>query len=215
MGSQVAVDYVLLSTTTSLGRIRGFTLKLLFHLKDGPKRCCDLAEITQKPRNYVYTYLKNMRNYRLAEKNGVFWNLSILGKDFLSYLNIVYNNIIECQKKEERKRKERTKKVETSLPKRLKQVRFDLWLQNSNLNDTEKEVVEVLMKHYNETGSKFILVKNQYELAEKLAKHPEILTHALKNLVQDNIIYLYHYKTMGYWKVGIKKAFIELVQKMS
>jgi predicted transcriptional regulator len=210
-GRGVKPQTALISTTTSSGRVRGFTVELLFHLKDGPRRCRDLAKITEKPRNYVYTYLKNMRIYGLTEKNGVFWNLTVLGRDFLSYLNIVYNNIIERQKKEKRKTKERIKKVESLQPKRLRQVRFDLWLQNSNLSDTEKEVVEVLLKHYNETGSKFILVKDIYELAERLTKHPDTIMEALKNLRQDNILYLYRSRIEGYWKIGLKKLFLELI----
>jgi ribosome-binding ATPase YchF (GTP1/OBG family) len=172
-----------------------------------------LVEITGKTHWYVWRYLKNMQNYGLVEKNGVFWNLTILGRDFLSYLNIVYNNIIEYRKKLERKKKEGRKKVESSGQKRLRQVRFDLWLQNSSLSDTEKEVVEVLLKHYNETGSKFILVQNQYELSERLAKHPETVMNALKNLRQDNIIYLYRSQIQGYWKIGLKKCFLETIQK--
>jgi DNA-binding HxlR family transcriptional regulator len=212
MGSQVAVDYVLLSTTTSLGRVRGFTIKLLFHLKDGPLRLHELCQRTEKYPQYVNRYLNNMQKYGFVEKKEVFWNLTILGADFISYLEKTGKYSIVSRKLYERNKKEIRKLYESSARKRLKQLRFDLWLQNSRLNDTEKEVVEALMKHYNETGSKFILVKNQYELAEKLRKHSETLTHALKNLVQDNIIYLYHYKTMGYWKIGLKKAFLELLQ---
>jgi hypothetical protein len=76
----------------------------------------------------------------------------------------------------------------------------------------EKEVVEVLMKHYNETGSKFILVKDQFELAEKLKANPSEVLEALKNLRQDNIIYLYRSEIQGYWKIGLKTNFIEIIK---
>jgi len=201
-----------ISTTTSLGRVRGFTIDLLYHLKDGPKRCCDLVEITGKYHRYVWRYLKNMQNYGLVEKQGLLWELTVLGRDFLSYLNIVYNNIIEYRKKVERKTKERRKKVETSQPKRHEQISISLFLLNSSLDDTERAVVEVLVDHYNKTGSKFILVKNQYELAEKLAKHPQSTLEALRNLRQDNIIYIYRSTLEGYWKIGLKKAFIQSLE---
>jgi DNA-binding transcriptional regulator YhcF (GntR family) len=76
----------------------------------------------------------------------------------------------------------------------------------------EKEVVEVLMKHYNETGSKFILVKDQFELAEKLKANPNEILEALKNLRQDNIIYLYRSDIQGYWKIGLKTNFVKMLE---
>jgi len=97
------------STTTSLGRVRGFTIDLLFLLKDGPKRLRDLAEITEKTRPYVYTYLRNIRNYGLTEKKGFLWKLTLLGEEFHSYLNILYNNIIISRKIEERRKKDSRK----------------------------------------------------------------------------------------------------------
>jgi len=205
------IDYELLSTTTSLGRVRGFTLELLKHLENEPKRCHELAKITHKSRWYVWTYLRNMRIYGLVEKNGVFWKLSDLGVNFQAYLNIVYNNILDSQKKEERKKKESIKKEESSPPKRLQQIPISLFLYDLNLDDTEKEVVEMLVNHYNKTGSKFILVRNQYDLAEKLKNNPQAITEALANLRQDNIIYLYRSTLEGYWKIGLKKDFVKLL----
>ena len=209
-------SFTSISTTTSLGRVRGFTIDLLYHMEDGPKRCCDLAEITEKTQAYVHRYLRNMRNYGLVEKQGVLWNLSVLGRDFLTYLNIVYRYRYRYRKKKERKKKERRKKKETSPPKKLKQISISLFLRDSSLDDTEKVVVEVLVDHYNKTGSKFILLKNEYELAEKLAKHPQSIIEALKNLRQDNIIYLMRDRDFpGYHKIGLKKAFVESLEMLS
>lgn len=75
-----------------------------------------------------------------------------------------------------------------------------------------KEVVEVLLNHYNETGSKFILVKDIFELAEKLKANPTEVLEALKNLRQDNIIYLYRSDIEGYWKIGLKANFIKILE---
>jgi len=79
----------------------------------------------------------------------------------------------------------------------------------------EKEVVEILLRHYNETGSKFILVKNQFELAEKLKANPNEVLEALKNLRQDNIIYLYRSDIQGYWKIGLKTNFLQVLERES
>jgi arginyl-tRNA synthetase len=126
-------------------------------------------------------------------------------------LDVVYNNIIDYRKKVERKSKEDRKKVESNQPKTTKQIPISLWLQNSGLDNVEKEVVEVLLKHYNETGSKFILVKDQFELSEKLKANPGEILEALKNLRQDNIIYIYCSEIKGYWKIGLKKNFVTIL----
>ncbi|MGB9778731.1 MAG: hypothetical protein ACPLW8_04930, partial [Candidatus Bathyarchaeales archaeon] len=131
------------------------------------------------------------------------------------YLNVVYNNIIDYRKKVERKSKENRKKVETNQPKNTKQIPISLWLQNSGLDSVEKEVVEVLLKHYNETGSKFILVKDQFELSEKLKANPVEILEALKNLRQDNIIYLFRSDIEGYWKIGLKAGFLRMLENES
>lgn len=209
----MAINYALLSTTsTALGRVRGFTVTLLYMLFDGGGRCCDLAERSGKSQNYVWRYLKNMERYGLAMKNGDFWFLTDSGVEFVKYLNFIYNNTNDYRKKVERKSKENKKKVETNQPKTTKQISISLWLQNSGLDNVEKEVVEVLLKHYNETGSKFILIRDNFELAEKLKANPTEVLEALKNLRQDNIIYLYRSDIQGYWKIGLKKSFLTLFQ---
>jgi hypothetical protein len=87
---------------------------------------------------------------------------------------------LEYRKKVERKKKENRKKVESKGPKTTKQIPISLWLRNSGLDELEKEVVELLLKHYNETGSKFILVRDQFELAERLGANPGELLEALR-----------------------------------
>ncbi|MEM0006758.1 MAG: hypothetical protein QXR89_00615 [Candidatus Bathyarchaeia archaeon] len=153
-----------------------------------------------------------MERYGLALKNGDFWFLTDSGVEFVKYLDFVYNNIIDYRKKVEKRSKENKKKIETNQPKTTKQIPISLWLQNSGLENVEKEVVEVLLKHYNETGSKFILVKDLFELAEKIKANPDEVLEALKNLRQDNIIYLYRSDIQGYWKIGLKMSFLKMLE---
>jgi len=212
----LTVDYRLLSTTsTALGRVRGFTITLLCMLYDGGGRCCDLAERAGKSWNYVSRYLRNLQKYGLAAKNDAFWFLTPKGVEFVKYLNVWYNNIIETRKKQERNEKQTRKKQETLAPKAYKQTPISLWLQNSGLDSVEKEVVEALLNHYNRTGSKFILVKDQFELSERLKANPAEVLEALKNLRQDNIIYLYRSDIQGYWKIGLKKAFLKILENQT
>jgi hypothetical protein len=193
--------------------VRGFTITLLYMLYDGGGRCCDLAERSGKSQNYVHRYLRNLRKYGLAFKNEAFWFLTPKGVEFVKYSNFVNNKIIEYGKKEERKEKENKKKEETKEPKTTKQISISLWLHNSGLDSVEKEVVELLLRHYNETGSKFILVKDHFELAEKLRANPGEIIEALKNLRQDNIVYLYRSDIEGYWKVGLKGDFLRVLRE--
>jgi predicted transcriptional regulator len=213
----------LLSTPTSFGRVRGFTVHLLRILADGPQRLVGLQERTGKQRQYIYTYLKNMLKYGLVSKDGFFWQLTEGGVFFLSLVNfedIVItnsnnnnnNNKYKCLKKEERKKKEGLKKEESSAQK---QVKISLWISKSSLDRVEGEVVELLVKHYNETGSKFVLMKDEYEMAEKLQANVGDIHTALRNLRQDNRIYLRRSEIEGYWKLGIKVAFLESLKKES
>jgi hypothetical protein len=121
-----------------------------------------------KSQHYVWRYLKNMEKYGLAIKNGDFWFLTPKGAEFVKYLDFVNNKILEYRKKVERKSKENRKKVESKEPKTTKQIPISLWLRNSGLDNVEKEVVELLLKHYNETGSKFILVRDHLSWPKSL-----------------------------------------------
>lgn len=203
-----------ISTSTSFAKIRGFTVELLYHLKGHKLRVIDLVELTGRYSGYVQRYLYNMRNYGLAEKEGSYWKLTPLGISFLSYLNnIKYKNMIKRKNKEGIKKNQRKNK-ESYSSKTVKQVFLYPWLRRSSLDGTEKEVVEVLVNHYNRTGSKFILVRDIYELAERCEVNPSLLEPALKRLKEDNIIYIYKRKGEAYAKVGLKKAFIETLQKL-
>jgi len=200
---------MLTTTSTALGRVRGFSIKLLIHLSKGVKRCCELAEETQRSRDYVYSYLKRLQKYGLADKNESFWNLTNLGAWFVEYIkrNLNINDINIKLKSEQKKNRRRTLKEQKENTNR--QIHITLWFTNTDLSDVEKEVVEMLMEHYNRTRSKFILIKDVYELAEKVKATPEAVQKALKNLRQDNIIYLHRSEIHGYWKLGLKKEFVE------
>lgn len=212
LGDFLAVDYALLSTT-SLGRVRGFSIQLLFMLHDGGGRCCDLAERSGKSQKYVYQYLKNLRKYGLVIKNEAFWFLNDSGAEFVKYLDIVYNNIIYYQKKEERKKKESQKKEKSSAPKVPKQISLGVWSRNNSLGDCEKAVVEVLVDHYNKTSSKYILFPDHYTLSDRLGFDLNTTATALTRLRMDNIIYLIKDQTQGCWKLGLKKAFVDALER--
>ena len=217
----------LLSTTSTVSRIRGFTIELLFLLKDECLTSTEISQKTGKSGNYVRCYLYNMRKYGLVDKELCFWKITILGRKIIEHY-IKVNNIIIESKRKQKKSKRRVKEskrwirkkedllcAETSFKacrRKTRQIQIEPFLRNCNLDDLEKAVVEVLIEHYNKTGSKFIMVSNQYELAERLNCNPSDLPNALKNLRQDGIIYIFKDKTFNCWKIGLKKQFLELLE---
>jgi len=207
------VNYALLSTSSTLGRVRGFSIELLFMLHEGGGRCCDLSERSGKTQPYVHRYLKNLRKYNLVCRNEAFWFLTDFGAEFVKYLSIVYNNIIDYRKKKERKKEERRKKIESSAQKRVFQARFDIWLQNCNLLEKEKEIVEILTDHYKRTGSKYLLFATFYDVAARFQVSPDNLNQIFMNLKQDHVAYCWRDKTHDAWKVALYKAFVEALEK--
>ena len=216
----------LLSTTSTVSRIRGFTIELLFLLKDECLTSTEISQRTGKSGNYVRCYLYNMRKYGLVDKELCFWKITILGRKIIEHY-IKVNNIIIESKRKQKKSKRRVKEskrwirkkedllcAETSFKacrRKTRQIQIEPFLRNCNLDDLEKAVVEVLIEHYNKTGSKFIMVKDQYELAERLNANPSDLPNALKNLRQDGVIYIFKDKTFNCWKIGLKKQFLEAI----
>ena len=222
----MAVDLARLSAITStttvrtsaLERVRGFTAKLLIYLKNSQRRCCEIAETTGKTRHYVYRYLKNMQTYGLATKNSAFWKLTDLGDFMADYFIDWFKEKRREEKKsrkiEERKKKEETK-IETTSPKQgpkpQRQIILSLWLSKSTLSDKEKEVVEMLTKHYEETGSKHLYFKTQYELAERLQISPDQTREVFMHLNQDHVAYCWSDPKFNAWKIGLYKAFVEVL----
>jgi len=197
------------STSTSLCRVRGFTIDLLFALKEGPRRTFELCEETGKREQYVSRYLCNMRNYGLIMKNDAFWNLTLLGSDFISYLERVSKYSIVVRKIQERKKKEERKLNESSQPKKLKQVSIQAFLRTSTLDDIEKRVVEELVDHFNKTGSKFLYFNDYYKAAEFFKAAPDQMAEAMRHLKQDKIAYPWRDRSLNAWKIGLYKDFIE------
>ena len=109
----------LLSTTSTVSRIRGFSIILLFCLKDGCLRTRDICEKLDKYLQYVNRYLYNLQNYGLVEKVEDFWILTEEGADFIEYLEDVDKRFNIIRKKYERNKKEIRKKKERILRKKI------------------------------------------------------------------------------------------------
>jgi len=212
------------TTFAAVSKIRGFTVTLLYALESKCLRTYEVAEITGKTNAYVGRYLQNMRNYGLVEKRGFFWELTPFGRFLLNYFkefektkenlkNRIYTIVYKSRKINERIKKESRKIDESCVTKKSKQLSIRLWLQNSHrsIDDAEAKVVEVLLDHYNKTGSKFIFVSppDMYAVAERFNITPIQAEYALRNLYQDRIVYHRYDRQHNAIKLGLYKAFIE------
>ena len=115
--------------------------------------------------------------------------------------------------KEERKKYERSMKVEDQ--RRVVQTSFEIWLKNyhRSLHDAEKVVVEVLLDHYEKTGSKFIYCEpNVYAIAEAFNIRPDQVNQVLMNLKQDHIVYHMHDRIHNAVKIGLYKDFVQMLK---
>jgi len=205
---------ILLSTTTPT-IYRGFALELLNILKEGSYDVSDLREITGKYRQYLNWYLYRLRNAGYVTKNGQFWKITEEGISFINKKNKVYkNHNIHMDTKEERRNRERIEREKKLSLVKPKQISLSLYLKKFSLSDVEKVVVEYLVDHYNKTGSKFIYIRDIYELAEKLDVNPAMLQPAITNLKQDRIVWLYRDRVYRRWKLGLYKAFVETLKKL-
>jgi len=182
-------------------KVRGFTLELLELLADAPSTTTSLALQTGESTRYVYRYLKNMSDYGLVRVEDYVWYVTDVGSSLLSLVQV------ERRKKEGRKKVERKKKQRSILFRISGQIKLDPWLRMHSLGDCEKEVVDTLISHLNQTGTPFKYLASHEELTSRF--EPRILQSALQHLREDGIIYLIRDPTFEAWKLGLKKAFVE------
>ncbi|MEM4406204.1 MAG: hypothetical protein QXS68_04085 [Candidatus Methanomethylicaceae archaeon] len=90
------------------------------------------------------------------------------------------------------------------------QLHITSWLKSNHLTDCERVVVEVLVEHFNRTGSPYFYITSPEDLYQHGVNFtPEVVASAIKKLREDGIVYLYKDKSMGSFKLGLKKQFIE------
>lgn len=213
----------LLSTTTSIGKVRGFSILILHVLRGRLMLASEIADLLDKKNGYVWTYLIRLRRYGLLERKGQFWTLTSLGASLIDRVKkikelkrkrrLMKTAYIPTEKQQKKNRKTtgHLQKINTSESKKKEKLSIELWLKNSdgNYQHAEKKVVEYLLSHYNQTGSKFIYLEDVYALAEKINREPKTVRDAIRNLKQDKIVYIWRDKSLSCWKIGLYKSFIE------
>lgn len=209
-----ANDKILLYTTTTLSKVRGFSFELLLHLRKRMLDIYDLMELTGKYSEYIITYLKRLQKYGMVEKQGYFWKITEFGEAFLKHRMYTMTTCNKTKQILNRYETDTKQILNRSISTKPKQISLSLYLKKFNLSDVERVVVEYLVDHYNKTGSKFIYIQDIYELAEKLDVNPAMLQEAITNLKQDRIVWLYRDRVYRRWKLGLYKAFVEILKKL-
>jgi len=195
----------IISSTTTFSKVRGYSIDILYLLKEGMLTSSDIAELTGKYAQFINVYLNRLRKYGMAEKQGSFWKITEEGLYFLTHLDKIGHIKRQIKQKEN-----------TSTQNKPKQLSIQLFIKNSHrsLSDIEVEVVDILLDHYNKTGSKWIYAHaGLLGLAERLKVDYDSLGRALLNLRQDGVIYtwpkLYERQT---FKLGLKNAFLKKLE---
>jgi len=221
------------TTNFSATRLRGFTVELLKLLSNDAISIFELSEITGRSLKHLRVYLTRLRKCGLIEGDGVFWTASHEGLYVLSLLSSRKKNeeilsrrlegapdlksysseSCSGNSKQGHSSTTRRKHVENTKTTLQKQLTLEKAFQRFNLNDCEKEVVEVLLAHYNRTKSPFIYINFIEDL--QLDYPSQILQEAIRKLRQDNIIYIWQDRAMNALKLGLKKAFLEKLGTLS
>jgi hypothetical protein len=200
-------------STTSFSKLRGFTFAVLHELSKEASTSFQLSEKTLKPTNYVNSYLFRLRKYGLADKQDYSWFLTALGRDVVGRLNDIILSYITTYYTNNTRTTLEQQKNNTSHKRSHKQISLESWTRNTSPTDCEKEVVDILVNHYNSTGSKYIFFRDQYILSEKVGFSVHVLQESIHALRADNVVYLLKDNTSGMWKLGLKKAFVEALAK--
>lgn len=211
-------DSPLLSTTTSFSRFSKFTIWIMEILRDcGSVACWQVAEQTMKSCRYVNVYLNRLRKHGIAAKRDGFWFLTDFGEYLTSLLSRDYRNNRNNRNRHNTNITQEQHKYNTNITlesrRSLKQTSLEVWLKDSDLNEAEKRVVEVLVDHYNKTGSKFLYFHTVYDIAEKFQIKPDQVNEVLMKLKQDHIVYSLKDRAHNAFKIGLYKAFVELLAK--
>ena len=195
--------------TTTLSKLRGFTLNVLKFLEADHLTSWQVAVLADKTTTYVNVYLFRLQKYGLALKNEDFWFLTKEGVQFSKLVKLSNNNNNNNNRTITQQQHNNNRILTDKQPKTLKQISIESWLHVSDMRELEKEVVEVLVKHYNETGIKFKLFEDIYEASNFFKAKPDELNRAMMHLKQDGIAYPWKDHTFGAWKVALYKAFVE------
>lgn len=177
-------------------RFRGWTIRILEELEhSGGMTVAQLAERLDHRRADVREYCARMRRIgavEYAEK----WGYKITPDGvFLLSIQASNTNATTTQHKHNT----------TTTLRQLTLAPFS----DPQYSEPELAVTNLLLSHYTRTGEKFIFVKDQLDICERLNIPPDIFSAALRKLRQDGICYLWRDREYGAYQLRLKPAFLE------
>lgn len=199
--------------TVQINRIGGFSLDILGELySKNVLTTPEIASNLNRKQSYVRVYLHRLYKYGCIERKARWgWIIEPLGTDILRNNN---NNI--GNKRATTKQQKSNKRVtETSNDSRTtvsRQLNLSLYESDPNVTEPEREVVMLMVSHYERTGEKYRYFKDIYDFCEQTGLSAVGVMELLAKLKQEGVIYMREEKMLGMWKIGLKVNFIERLQ---
>lgn len=103
-------------------------------------------------------------------------------------------------------------------PEPRRQLDISRYLAKEEGDEAEAVVVDVLVKHYNETGQKFVYFggtkdsPDWYSVAEHFDLDVESVKEAIAKLNQEKRVMKYPDRSIGKWKIGLYKGFVAMLE---
>ena len=200
--------------TVQICKIRGFSLDILGELySKNVLTTPEIAAALDCKVPYARVYLHRLYKYGCIERKAHWgWIIEPLGTDILN-LN---NNNIDNRKITKRTQKDNRKITETSNDSRTtvesRQLNLSLYESDPNVTEPEREVVMLMVSHYERTGEKYRYFKDMYDFCEQTGTSAVGVMELLAKLKQEGVIYMREEKMLGMWKIGLKVNFIERLQ---
>jgi hypothetical protein len=200
--------------TVQICKIRGFSLDILGELySKNMLTTPEIASNLDRSPKYVRCYLYNLYKYGCIDRKDRWgWVIEPFGADVL----LLNNNNIDQRKKKERPKKDQRKTKETSNDSHTtvesRQLNLSLYESDPNVTEPEREVVMLMVSHYERTGEKYRYFKDVYDFCEQTGISAVGVMELLAKLKQEGVIYMREEKMLGMWKIGLKVNFIERLQ---
>jgi hypothetical protein len=199
-----------ITTTTTLTKIRGLSVKILKALKEGPKTAVELGLELEVKGNYLRPYLYNLRKYGLIEKSSLLWTIVKEREDII-------DNIINISKEKERvkvskRTSEKRVKEEQLLKEEQLRKAFENFLKQRKYEVIVVDIAIKLFEHYLKTGAKFVIFGTPEEMESFFGYSREEIGKAIRKLTNERIAYKWKYSSEI--KIALYKDFIEKLKSL-
>jgi len=207
-------------TTTGLKspyRVWGKNLDVLSVLSEfGGLTVREISDKTLIPTKVIWEYCKRNFKRGLIEPDCWGWTLTPIGIEVVRYNN---NNSPQIIHNQSTNSPQIIHNQSTNKPKKSRQLNIEVYLEKEDLTEDERVVVEVLARHYEETGEKakarpYFIVKDYYEFRTKIGFGCNLRDEDVQDIaisLQSNG-YLYIMPQGKRLKIGLTKETIEKLQ---